>query len=195
MPTILTTIREQLEAKSIDPRTAKGRSWLLQQVKNLRPTPATLFSDKQALRTRTMIGRMYFFYYTAKSKDILPYWDRLPLVIPIQRYDDGFLGINFHYIPPKDRLILLKKLSQYATGSYNDERTRLRLTYPILQATHKAYEATPCIKRYLYPHIKSRFMEIPATEWDIAASLPFQRFTGKEYRSSQVVWQESKEKY
>lgn len=192
MPKILSYIREELNSKNLDPRMEIGRNWLLHKVKSLRPTPANLMADREALRNRTMIGRFYFFFYNPKMKETLPYWDRFPLVVPIARYNDGFLGLNLHYIPPKDRLILLKKLSVYATGSLNDERTRLRLTYPILQATHRAYEATPCIKKYLYPHVQSRFLEIPANEWEIAAALPVQMFKKE---SASAVWSESKEKY
>lgn len=195
MATIIEQIKTQLSQKGINPHTRIGQAWLLQKTKSLSPTPSNLFADRTALKARSMTGRMYFFFYSAKMQDTLPYWDRFPLVIPIERYSDGFLGLNLHYIPPKDRLVLLKNLSQHASGSLNDERTRFRLTYPILKATHTAYQATPCIKRYLFPHIKSRFLEIPATEWHIAAALSFQRFKGNSYQNDQKVWAESKEKY
>jgi len=40
------------------------------------------------------------------------------------------------------------------------------------------FEATPCIKRYLFSQIQSRFLEITADEWDIAALLPMESFVG-----------------
>jgi hypothetical protein len=195
MATIIEQLQTQLSQKGINPHTRIGQAWLLQKAKTLNPTPSSLFADRTALRARSMTGRMYFFFYSAKMQDTLPYWDRFPLVIPIERYPDGFLGLNLHYIPAKDRLVLLRKLGQHASGSLSDERTRFRLTYPILKATHSAYEATPCIKRYLFPHIKSRFLEIPATEWHLAAALPMQRFRGIQYTNDQEVWEESKENY
>ena len=47
---------------------------------------------------RYHIGRLNMFLYDPKYKDKLPYYDVFPLVLPIQRYSDGFLGINFHYL-------------------------------------------------------------------------------------------------
>jgi hypothetical protein len=49
----------------------------------------------------------------------------------------------------------------------------------------------PCIKRYLYTNITSRFLEIPADEWDIAALLPVQQFTASESK----VYADSRKKF
>jgi hypothetical protein len=198
MATIIQKISEQIQAKQIDTTTAFGRSWLIQYMNRLSPTfrdRAEIIRDREQQRSRIMIGRFYFFFYNPKTKENLPYWDRFPMVIPLKGYSDGFLGLNLHYIYPKDRLILLQQLSRTMTGPVEDERSRLRLSYPILQAMHMAYRATPCIKRYLKPHIMSRFVEVPPTEWNIAAVLPVQVFTGKVSVHKQDVWQDSKEKY
>ena len=50
--------------------------------------------------TRTNVGKMYMFFYDAKYKDTLPFFDIFPLVFPIEFYSEGFLGINLHYLPP-----------------------------------------------------------------------------------------------
>jgi hypothetical protein len=195
MATLIEKIKEQVVNKNVDTTTAFGRSWLLQKMANLTPSAKNrmeILRDREAQRTRTMIGRMYFFFYSPKGYEALPYWDRFPMVIPIMRYHDGFLGLNLHYIYPKDRLILLTQLKRFATGSVNDERTRLRLTYPLLKATHQAFRATPCIKRYLGSFVRSRFIEIPTSEWDIAATLPVQNFA---QAKKQEVWQDSKDRY
>jgi hypothetical protein len=139
-----------------------------------------------------MIGRMYFYFYDPKHKATLPYYDRFPLVLPVERYADGFLGLNLHYIHPKQRIILLDKLSDFATNSKYDETTRLRLTYATLASATKAFEATPCIKRYLFNHVESRFLEITADKWDIAALLPFEYFVGA---SKSKVFKDSRTKF
>lgn len=198
MPTIIQKIKEQIDAKDLDTSTAFGRSWLLQKMAKLSPSyqdRMEIIRDREQQRSRVMIGRMYFFFYTPKTKAMLPYWDRYPLVIPLQGYDDGFLGLNLHYIYPKDRLILLQQLSRTMSGPVENERSRLRLSYPILRAMHQAYRATPCIKRYLKPHIMSRFIEIPPAEWNIAAALPAQQFASKTSVRREEVWKDSKEKY
>lgn len=218
MSTLIERIREQVDAKSIDTTTAFGRSWLLQKMAKLNPTTKDrleIIKDREAQRNKTMVGRFYFFMYTAKTKETLPYWDRFPMTIVLQRYSDGFLGLNLHYINPRDRAILLTQLKRFATGPLTDERTRLRLSYPILSAMHQLYRATPCIKRYLANHIQSRFIEVPPIEWDIAAVLPVQDFRAQMAKTQRValdedsrarkarqahvrkeeVWQDSKEKY
>jgi len=198
MATIIQRIQEQLGEKSLVPGTSLAHKWLLQKVKQLNPTGQDrmqLLKQRDAQRNKAIIGRFYFFHYEPKLKEVLPYWDRFPLVIPIKQYTDGFLGLNLHYISPKDRLILLKQLSRFATGSLQDERTRLKPSYPLLSATHQAYRATPCVKRYLLQHIRTRVIEIPTPEWDIAAALPLQQFTSKTSIRPQEVWEESKEKF
>jgi hypothetical protein len=107
-------------------------------------------------------------------------------------YRDGFLGLNLHYIHPKHRIILLDKLSELATNNKFNETTRLRLSYSILSSFSKAFEATPCLKRYLSSHVQSRFVQIEANEWDIAALLPVEQF---EKASTGKVWSDSRKKF
>lgn len=198
MNTIINRIQEQVATKGLDTSTAFGRSWLLQKMTRLSVTPKDrmeIIRDREQQRNQTMVGRFYFFAYNPKTKETLPYWDRFPMVIPLMRYHDGFLGLNLHYIYPKDRLILLTQLKRFQIGSINDEKTRLRLSYPLLKAMHQAYRATPCIKRYLAGHVISRFIEVPPAEWDIASTLPVQQFASARSIKKEEVWKDSKERY
>jgi hypothetical protein len=148
--------------------------------------------DRQRLRDKSFIGKMYFYYYDPKTKDSMPYYDRFPLVIPIERYSDGFLGLNLHYIHPKQRINLLDKLSKTASNKSYDEKTKLLINYQYLKAASSVFEAMPCIKRYLFSHINSRFLEISADEWDIAALLPLQTFVNA---SESRVYADSRKKF
>jgi len=192
MAYLLDRIKQQLSGKQLEPRSTAYRRWLTTKISNLQVTRQALLQDKERLRNTTFIGRMYFYYYDPKLKDMLPYYDRFPLVIPIEQHSDGFLGLNLHYIDPKQRIILLDKLSEFATNSAYDETTRLRLSYSMLKQASRVYEKKPCLKKYLYKHIDSRFLEISADEWDIAAMLPVESFVGA---SSSKVWAESRKKY
>jgi hypothetical protein len=192
MAYLIDRINQQLAKEGIKPRTDAARAWLRQEVANLNPSRSAMMRDREKLRNRTMIGRMYFYFYDPKHKATLPYYDRFPLVLPVERYADGFLGLNLHYIHPKQRIILLDKLSDFATNSKYDETTRLRLTYATLASATKAFEATPCIKRYLFNHVESRFLEITADKWDIAALLPFEYFVGA---SKSKVFKDSRTKF
>ncbi|NBV11464.1 MAG: hypothetical protein EBS04_08415, partial [Chitinophagia bacterium] len=159
MAYLLDRIKESLASEGYTPRTSAARQWLRAKVNELKPTPATLMRDRQRLRDKSFIGKMYFYFYDPKTKDSMPYYDRFPLVIPIERYSDGFLGLNLHYIHPRQRIILLDKLSETATNKRFDEKTKLRVNYDYLKSASTAFEAMPCIKRYLFTQIQSRFLE------------------------------------
>jgi hypothetical protein len=192
MATLIKRIQTSLAKEGLTPRTNAAREWLRSKVKSLNPTPQSLMRDRERLRDNSFIGRMYFYFYDPKHKDTLPYYDRFPLVIPIERYSDGFLGLNLHYIHPKQRIILLDKLSDVATNNRFDDKTKLRISYEYLAAASKAFEATPCIKRYLFSHIDSRFLEISAEEWDIAVMLPVESFVGA---TTSKVYADSRKKF
>ena len=181
-------IKQSLAKQGLTPGTNAARTWLRAKVKELAPSKAALMKDRERLRDSSIVGKMYFYYYDPKTKDKMEYYDRFPLVIPIETYPDGFLGLNLHYIHPKQRMILLDKLSNTASNKKLDANTRLRISYDYLKRASKAFEATPCIKRYLFGHVESRFLEISADEWDIAIILPVESFvgagTGKVYADS-----------
>ena len=190
--TLLQRITESLAKEGLKPRTNAARDWLRSKVKELKPSPQRLMNDRERLRDSSIIGKMYFYFYDPKTKDKMKYYDRFPLVIPIENYKDGFLGLNLHYIHPRQRIILLDKLSATASNKSFDERTKLRISYAYLAAASKAFEATPCIKRYLFNHIESRFLEISADEWDIAAMLPVESFVGA---TTSKVFADSRKKF
>jgi hypothetical protein len=192
MAYLIERIKQQLAKSGTEPRTTAARDWLMSKIKDLKPTRQALLNDKERLKTNTIIGRMYFYYYDPKLKDELPYYDRFPLVIPIERYQDGFLGLNLHYISPRQRIELLDALSDFANNSKYDETTRLRLSWAKLKTVGKAFKAKPCVKRYLFKHVDSRFLEITADEWDIAALLPFQNFQGA---TANKVYNDSRNKF
>ena len=192
MAYLIERIKSSLQKEGLTLRTNAAREWLRSKVKTLRPTPTTIIRDKERLRQSTFIGKMYFMYYDPKTKDTLPYYDRFPLVIPIERYPDGFLGLNLHYIHPKQRIILLDKLSETASNKKFDATTKLKISYNYLARASKIFEAQPCIKRYLFSHIRSRFVEIDADEWDIAALLPVESF---EKATTSKVYSDSRKKF
>ena len=189
---LIDRIKESLAKEGYEPRSRLARTWLKSKVPSLRPTKGDLMRDRERLKNKSIIGRMYFYYYDPKTKDSLPYYDRFPLVIPIERYPDGFLGLNLHYIHPKRRIILLDKLSTILNNDNYDETTKFKISYDYLKRASKIFEAKPCIKRYLTKHVQSRFLEITADEWDIAVMLPVESFAKEKART---VWSESEDKF
>lgn len=124
-------------------------------------------------RNSVALGRMYFFLYDAKHKDTLPVWDRFPLIFPIEFYEDGFLGLNLHYLSVGQRDQLIDLLMRYANNQTMDETTRLMLSWQAVTATARMKNLSKrCVKRYLRGHVRSRFIEVTADEWDRVISLP-----------------------
>jgi len=192
MAYLLDRVKESLIKQGISPRTNQSREWIRGKIQNLNPSRQALMSDRSRLQDTSIVGKMYFYFYDAKTKDKMPYFDRFPLVIPIETYRDGFLGLNLHYIHPKQRLILLDKLSAYANNDNYDKTTKLRLSYILLKRAAKVYEMNACIKKYLFSNVRSRFLEISADEWDIAALLPSEDFVGS---STSKVYTDSRNKF
>lgn len=121
-------------------------------------------------------GKMYFYFYDPKYKATLPIYDRFPLVFPIEPYNDGFLGLNLHYLDMGSRRTLLEGLKKYRNNNFMDERTKIKVSYDILKNTKYINVASPAIKRYLFSHVESPFVEIQPAEWDKAIQLPVAQF-------------------
>jgi hypothetical protein len=118
-------------------------------------------------------GRLNMFFYDPKFKKTLPYYDTFPLVLPLEPYSDGFLGINLHYLPMKLRLQLLDRLVDYSNNTKFDESTILDVDYSRLKNINLI---KPTLKRYLAGRVKTDFRRIDADEFMVAALLPVQRF-------------------
>jgi hypothetical protein len=110
------------------------------------------------------------------------------MVLALEKYPDGFLGLNLHYLPFKYRVAFLNKLLQFAVLDADNDVRKLRVTYDILNASRRFKEFRPCIKRYLHNHIRSKILTIEPHEWEVASLMPLQQFKGAK---PQEVWQES----
>jgi len=195
-PSILTTLSEQKAELAYQTNSRESYKWLMKKIGTLRnPTAASAVMSKETHRyvrpndrQKFLMGGLYFFVYDPKGKAELPYYDRFPLVIPLKRTPDGFIGLNLHYLPLRYRVNFLKKLLPYAIYNDEDEIKRLRVTYPMLDASSRLKEFRPCIKQYLYNHVKSRILSVEHNEWDIAVFLPIQQFKNAK---PQEVWKDS----
>jgi hypothetical protein len=192
MAYLIDRLKEQLKETGKQSGSRRARQWIRQKVKDLANARQTIMRDNTRKVSLPWIGKMYFYFYDPKTKDSLPYYDRFPLVIPIEHYKDGFLGLNLHYIHPRQRLLLLDSLSEYATNSRYDTTTRLRLSYSLLANASKHPQFSACLKRYLYGHVQSQFLEIQADEWDIAVLLPAENFAKAE---KSAVFADSRKKF
>ena len=166
----------ELEAfrKGINPRTQESREWFRRRVQRLtRVNRDQLMREPEITRRATQsYGGMFMYFYDPKHKDKLPYYDRFPLTIPVEPAKGGFRGINLHYLPPVLRAKFLDALLGITNNKKYDESTKFNLTYKLLDGSRNMRYFKPCFKHYLLNHVKSRFAEVPAPEWEIATFLP-----------------------
>ena len=146
-----------------------------------RQIPPEAFNPR---RDKVFIGGMFVFQYDAKHKNKLKWWDALPVVIPINLYNDGFLGLNLHYLPPQGRELLMSKLMEYKKKALHP-RAYMALSYKMLNAAAGSKLFAPCVHRYLGNQITSKILRVDDQYWDKVAMLPIQQF---QKASAQQVW-------
>lgn len=179
----------------IPARTVAAREWYRSAagklMSNISPGVFEKRTDEARKVSSMEFGYMYAFKYDPKTKNDLPYYDTFPLIFPVRMDSDGFLGINFHYLPPVLRAKLMNALYSTLTNKKYDDTTKLKISYSILQSASKYRFFKPMLKKYLRSHVRSQFLEVQVNEWDIAIFLPTESFrkadTGR-------VWEDSRKK-
>ena len=178
--------------KGITPRSKESMAWFRNKAQKLSPSRRDLLRDESlTLKNRPRVGDMFMYFYDPKTKDTLPYYDRFPLTILVDRAPKGFYGLNLHYLPLDVRAKFLDALLDNLTNKRYDESTRFRLSYEMLKGASKLRAFRPCFKRYLSAHVRSRFAKVEAPEWEIATFLPTADF---EKASSTEVYRDSRRK-
>jgi len=190
MASILTQLAQEKSSGELRTMSKESLKWLMAKIADVRGVRVAKSISNEKVRqvNKFILGGLYCFYYNPKGKMDLPYYDQFPMVLALEKYNDGFLGLNFHYLPIKYRVVFLDKLMNFAMMGDAGEIMRMRVTYDILTASKRLKLFKPCIKRYLSSHIQSKILTIQPNEWDIAALLPLQQFKGA---TAPEVWQDS----
>ena len=170
---------------------ARGRprstAWYREKIKEFGMPSATNLIRDGKRDSRPFYGKLNMFFYDPKHKKTLPYYDTFPLVLPLETYNDGFLGLNLHYLPIPLRVKLLDGLVDYTNSEdFTTTTTRMVVDYNKLKSIKLI---RPTIHKYLSGYTKSQFRRIDADEWTIATLLPVQRF---KKASASEVWKESR---
>ena len=159
-------------------KTKKAGNWFRDKVGD----SAKGFSSRSKLQP----GKIFTFGYDAKMKKTLPYWDRFPLIVVLDVYSGGFMGLNFHYIKPTDRERFLHKLLKFSSQKGDPETFNSKAIFNITWDAVKTIPgADKMIHKYLYSHAKTSLMESHPSEWENVIYLPYQRFVGA---SAKTVW-------
>lgn len=186
-----TILTKGVRAGQMPARTESAREWYRNTAQEYKRVDETklMKGGNERLTSKIMVGSMYMYYYDPKHKATLPYFDRFPLVFPYKKVPGGFMGINMHYLPLNYRAKLMDALYDVANNDKYDETTKLKFNYNILNSASKYKYFAPCVKHYLTDQVRSRFLYVYPSEWDVALFLPLERFQGA---TKQKVWAESK---
>lgn len=179
-----------IRAGQVPAREKTARQWFRQEARKTTSSATDLMkSDRDRLVNNPAFGSMYLFAYDAKHKGTLPYWDRYPLIFPFAQAKGGFYGLNMHYLPYPQRAVLMDRLYDLRTNDRFDETTKISMSYETLNEAARYKWFRPCVKHYLRKQVRSRFMTVYPSEWDIGLFLPVHDFQGA---SATKVWQDSR---
>lgn len=165
---------------------------LLAQMRWITPRRLIMKGGEQPPRAKPKLGFMNLFFYDAKHKDTLPYWDKFPLCMPISLTQDGFIGLNFHYLPSRPRAIVLSHLVKYANNTNYDETTKIKVSWQLIKSVANLKIAQNCVKHYLWKHVQSPFRQVSIDDYGLIALLPCHQFVGA---SVAKVWADSMRGY
>ena len=150
------------------------------------------YRSLQMLRTggrragKIKLGRMYFFNYAAEGTasgrgvDIKRgnVYDAYPLIFLLALTPDSLEGINFHYMVPKQRIILLGRMFEYLNSEDFDDRTKLFSTkFRRTMKNNKLFKyARACYREYKPGRIDSKIIQVHPMDWELAITVPTERF-------------------
>jgi len=196
MAGLLDKLADTIRTGKIGQETRRSAKWFSDKIKGLKGELRNRFSSTNAakfyreaedkinpnvLKRRASLGDIYCYYYNPKYRNELPYYDMFPMIMLIGTDKDTFTGLNFHYLPPKFRAILLDRVNaKVGRGIINWKKIA------------KIPQVAPTVKKYRFDHIMRKVIPIEEKEQEIAIFLPLERFR-KASKSS--VWADSKRRF
>jgi len=190
---LIQLLYKSIKEGAADNRSKKSILWFKEQCEivskdtDITPDFDQVTDDESRFTLDPEYGTLYHFKYRATTKD-LPYYDRFPLSFIIRRNATSFYGLNMHYLHYPYRAVLMEQLYSLQNNTGIDKDKRLILTYRTLNKSARFKFFRPCIKHYLFRNMKSPFMKIDYSEWNMALFLPTENFVkvGKK-----EVWEDS----
>ena len=191
----LSKVSDAVRSGTVGKEVKRSAQWFQDKIKGLKGEVKNRFSSTNAAKfyresekitdavfqRRVSLGDLFCYYYNPKYRKTLPYYDMFPMIMLIAAEKETFLGINFHYLRPKWRAILLDRVTAKIGGGL-----------PKWSKLRNIKQIAPTIKRYRFDHIMRKVIPIEEDEHEIAIFLPTERFkkSGKA-----KVWSESERKF
>ena len=195
MASLLDRVSDAIRKGTVGQEVKRSARWFQDKIKGLKGTlrnqwsqtnapkfyrEATTKVNPRVLKMRANLGDLYAYYYKPKHMMTLPYYDTFPLIMLIGFEKETFLGLNFHYLNPRIRAILL-------------DRVTAKIGSGIIKWNKivKIPQVAPTVKRYRYDHIVRKVIPIEEKEQELAIFLPLERF---KKASKAKVWADSKKR-
>jgi len=191
----LSKVSDAVRSGTVGKEVKRSAQWFQDKIKGLKGEVKNRFSSTNAakfyresekindavFKRRVSLGDLFCYYYNPKYRKTLPYYDMFPMIMLLSAEKETFLGINFHYLRPKWRAILLDRVTAKIGGGL-----------PKWSKLRNIKQIAPTIKRYRFDHIMRKVIPIEEDEQEIAIFLPTERFkkSGKA-----KVWSESERKF
>jgi len=195
--TIQRILEDATRKNKIFQKNEESQKWFIERARRTNINASKLIREyaQEDLRNRgqLQIGCLYYFFYDPKWKDELPYYDRFPCVFLTDIWKDAkgqtqVAGINMHYLPYKQRAMLMDALLDLQNNASLTTNKKLMISYGILKKAAANRWFAPTYKRYLKSHMRSKLVKVPYEEWPTAVLLPVHQF---EKESVKTVWQDS----
>ncbi len=188
---IFDKLQAEAYRKGIPARSEESRKWFQKKVSSLRSLkPESILEDERLTqRKKVGPGQMFMYIYDPKHKETLPYYDKFPLIIMVDKAPKGYYGLNLHYLPLTLRAKLFDSLLDTLNNRKYNKTTKFVVNYQILKSLEKLNHFRPCFKRYITKHVRSNIVKVEPTEWEIALFLPVERF---EKETKEYVWNQSR---
>jgi hypothetical protein len=178
----------RLIEKTITENVGQSKLWYREKLESLPTRGRTMILENgEDLKRWPEKGKMYLFLYMPESRKNLQYYDLAPLIIPTdkQRNRINFRALNVHYLFPRFRYELINRLLNEGTSDLRITRTLNKFLRYV-----DGEDAGTIMKTYIYNKCRSRFLEIPPEEWELACALPMENFR-KEHKTK--VWSDTRE--
>ena len=191
----LSKVSDAVRSGTVGKEVKRSAKWFQDKIKGLKGEVKNRFSSTNAakfyresekindavFKRRVSLGDLFCYYYNPLYRNELPYYDMFPMIMLLSAEKETFLGINFHYLRPKWRAILLDRVTAKIGGGL-----------PKWNKLRQIRQIAPTIKRYRYDHIMRKVIPIEEDEQEIAIFLPTERF---KKAGKTKVWSESERKF
>jgi hypothetical protein len=191
----LSKVSDAVRGGTVGKEVQRSAQWFQDKIKGLKGTVKNRFSSTNAAKfyresdkisdavfqKRASLGDLFCYYYNPLHRKTLPYYDMFPMIMLLSAEKETFLGINFHYLRPKWRAILLDRVTAKIGGGI-----------PRWSKLRKIKQIAPTIKRYRFDHIMLKVVPIEEDEQEIAIFLPTEKF---KKAGKANVWSASERKF